>query len=117
LGSTASVIVKQGILKPGMTLVCGSAYCKIRSMMDDKGKPIKEAVPSTPVKLIGWNLAPQAGLMAKAVKNEKEAKEQIEDFEIAEKLRVKQEAEPKAPMDIHSLFANLSNEESFKSFN
>lgn len=110
LGSTASVIVKQGVLKAGMTLVCGASYCRIRSMMDDKGKALKEAVPSTPVKLIGWNTAPQAGLIAKLVKNEKEAKLHIDDFLESEKVKAQQEAAPKAPMDIHQLFASLSDQ-------
>jgi translation initiation factor IF-2 len=78
-GSTASVIVQSGTLKPGMALVCGEHYCRIRQIMDDKGKQVKEAEPSKPVKVIGWSGPPDAGDVFKVVKNERTAKKEAED--------------------------------------
>ena len=42
-GSTASVIIQQGTLKPGTALICGEHYCRVRQLIDDKGEQIKEA--------------------------------------------------------------------------
>jgi len=110
LGSTASVIVNEGTLKPGDFLVCGEAYCRIRSMVDDKGKPIKQALPSTPVKLIGWSMAPEAGLIAHGVKNEKEAKIAIQAYLEDKKQAASLAVSHKAPMDVHALFATLNDQ-------
>jgi translation initiation factor IF-2 len=109
LGCTATVIINEGTLKPGDTLVCGSVYCRVRSMMNEHGKPLKEAPPATPVKIIGWSGVPEAGLAAKGVKNEKEARELAENF--AHEAR--NQGAPvlnKGPVDVASLFAALNNE-------
>ena len=110
LGCTASVIVKEGTLRVGDTLVCGTAFCRVRSMADDKGKPLKEARPSTPLKTIGWSETPEAGLIARVVKNEKEAKVCIEDFIEARKRQAQREAAPKTAMSMESLFASLGDQ-------
>ncbi len=81
-GSTASVIVQQGTLKQGTALICGEHYCRVRQLVDDKGKPIKSAGPSTPVKVIGWSTPPDAGDVFAAVKNEREAKKLAEANEL-----------------------------------
>ncbi len=81
-GSTASVIVQQGTLKPGVSLVCGECYCRVRQLVDDQGKPIKSAGPSKPVKVIGWSSPPDAGDVFKEVKNEREAKKLAEENEL-----------------------------------
>ena len=73
-GATASVIVERGTLKKGDALLCGEAYCKVKSLMDENGKVLKEAPPSTPVKVIGWSEVPSCGRTFTAVKNEKTAK-------------------------------------------
>ena len=73
-GATASVIVERGTLKKGDALLCGEAYCKVKSLMDENGKVLKEAPPSTPVKVIGWSEVPSGGRTFTAVKNEKTAK-------------------------------------------
>jgi translation initiation factor IF-2 len=84
-GSTASVIVQQGTLKAGMSLVCGEHYCRVRQLIDDKGKPIKTAGPSTPVKVVGWSSPADAGDVFKLVKNEREAKKIAGANELARK--------------------------------
>lgn len=73
-GPTASVIVQKGTLKVGDAIVCGNASCKVKAMLDDRGKNLKVAGPSTPVKLIGWSEPPEVGNTFDVVKNEKEAK-------------------------------------------
>lgn len=77
-GPTASVIIQKGTLKPGDVLVCGEHYCKVRTMTDALNQPVKMATPSTPVKLAGWSGAPPAGALALQVKDEREARKQIE---------------------------------------
>jgi translation initiation factor IF-2 len=77
-GATATVIVEKGTLKPGDAIVCGQEYCKVRAMVDDRGEPVKEATPSTPVRLLGWSGAPEAGAKFQVVKNERIAKAEAE---------------------------------------
>ncbi len=84
-GSTASVIVQQGTLKTGLSLVCGEHFCRIRQLIDDKGKPMKSAGPSTPVKVVGWSSPPDAGDVFRLVKNEREAKKIAGANELARK--------------------------------
>lgn len=80
-GSTASVIVQQGILKVGEFLICNGNYCKVKVLLDDKGKNIKKAKPSTPVRVIGWSGPPDSGAVFRSLKNEREAKRQAEENE------------------------------------
>ena len=77
-GAMASLIVKDGTLRQGDTIVAGTTYCRIKSMIDDKGKTIKEATPAMPVKVVGFNEVPNAGDTFTAV-NEKLVKEIIEE--------------------------------------
>ncbi|CAO3616731.1 unnamed protein product [Cunninghamella blakesleeana] len=60
-GNVATVLVKRGILKPGSVVVAGNTWCKVRSMTDHQGKPLKQALPGTPAKVIGWKEVPNAG--------------------------------------------------------
>ena len=60
-GPTASVIVQMGTLKVGEPFICGDYSGKVKSLVDDRGKPIKEAGPATPVKVLGFTGLPNAG--------------------------------------------------------
>jgi len=60
-GPTATVIVQMGTLRIGDPFICGDYGGKVKSLMDDQGKPIKEAGPSTPVKVLGFTGLPNAG--------------------------------------------------------
>src|SRR5881275_82159 len=60
-GPTATVIVQMGTLKIGDPFICGDYSGKVKSLLDDRGKPVKEAVPSTPVKVLGFTGLPNAG--------------------------------------------------------
>ncbi|UMZ73410.1 translation initiation factor IF-2 [Natranaerofaba carboxydovora] len=73
-GPVGTVLVRDGTLKIGDSFVCGNTYGRVRAMVDDEGKKIKEAGPSTPVEIQGLADVPQAGEIFKAVKSEKLAR-------------------------------------------
>ena len=73
-GPTATVIVQMGTLKTGDPFICGVYGGKIKSLMDDRGRPIKEAGPSTPVKVLGFSGLPQAGDEFLVMQSERSAK-------------------------------------------
>lgn len=74
LGAVATLLVQNGTLKVGDGLVLGSIVGRVRTMHDDKGKPIQKALPSTPVVVSGLTGVPAAGDPFEAVKDEKTAK-------------------------------------------
>ncbi len=78
-GPTATVIIDRGTLKAGDSLVCGSVYCKARALIDDNGKKLKSAPPSTPVTIMGWSATPRCGDRFEKVKNDREAKKVAEE--------------------------------------
>jgi translation initiation factor IF-2 len=80
-GATATIIVQKGTLKHGAAIVCGAHYCKVRAMVNDRDEPIKAAPPGTPVRLLGWSGAPDAGAKFHSVKHEREAKAEAEVVE------------------------------------
>lgn len=106
-GSTATVIIQKGTLKPGVALVCGSESCKVRAMVNDQGKQIKSAPPSTPVKVVGWSGAPEAGATLQVVKNEREAK-RIAEENRHEAQKAHNESSEKQPRDLDALFAAIN---------
>ena len=60
-GPVATVLVQNGTLHTGDVFICGAVYGKVRAMFDDKGRPVKEAGPSTPVEVLGLQGIPEAG--------------------------------------------------------
>lgn len=76
-GAVVGLLVEQGMLKPGHFLVAGTAYGKIRTLLDFKGGAIKEAGPSTPVTITGVKDLPQFGDTFTIVKSEKEARNAV----------------------------------------
>jgi len=77
-GSVATVLVQDGTLSVGDPLVAGCAYGKIRAMMDDKGRRVKKAGPSTPVEILGLSEVPSAGDSFYVAENEKQARQVAE---------------------------------------
>lgn len=73
-GSVVSLLIEQGMLKPGHFMVAGTTYGKVRTMLDYAGRTLKEAGPSTPVTVTGFKELPQFGDVFAVVKNEKEAR-------------------------------------------
>ena len=78
-GPMATVLVQKGTLKVGDTIVSGTSTGKIRAMLDDRGKNVKKATPSTPVLILGLSEVPEAGELIYAVKDEKTGRK-IADF-------------------------------------
>lgn len=79
-GPVATVLVQKGVLHVGDPVAAGSCYGKVRAMMDDKGRRVKEAGPSTPVEILGLSDVPNAGEVLVATANEKEARSFAETF-------------------------------------
>lgn len=91
-GTTTTIIVQKGTLKVGSALVCGDKYCKVRSMLNEHGKTVKSAPPSTPVRLLGWSGTPSSGAIFTGAKNEKDARRQAE--ELAQSLKAEADETP-----------------------
>ena len=78
-GPTANIIVQNGTLRLGDYLLCGTCYGKVKALIDSFGKPVKRALPSTPIKVMGLNGVPEAGDKIVTCTNEREAKERAEE--------------------------------------
>ena len=104
-GPVATVLVQKGTLKVGDTIAVGSAYGRVRAMIDDKGRKEKDAGPSQPVEILGLNGVPAAGEIFVATKNEKEARSMAETFINCGKERLL--AETKAKMSLDDLFSQI----------
>ncbi len=74
-GVVTTVLVQKGTLRVGEIVVAGPAYGRVRIMLDDKGQPMKEALPGTPVAILGLSAPPEAGDSFSAVENEKTARD------------------------------------------
>ncbi|MCG4570844.1 translation initiation factor IF-2 [Clostridium cochlearium] len=77
-GPVASLIVQNGTLHSGDSIIVGTTYGRIRAMFDDKGRKIKSAGPSIPVEILGLSEVPSAGDRFYVVKDEKTAREMAE---------------------------------------
>ncbi len=77
-GPIASLIVRDGSLKVGDTIVCGTTLCKVKAMIDENNKQVKVATPSMPVTVLGFNEVPPAGETFTAV-DEKLSKQIVEE--------------------------------------
>jgi translation initiation factor IF-2 len=108
-GAVASVLVREGTLRRGDAIVVGTAYGRLRALLDERGAQLKEATPSTPVQVVGLSAVPDAGDEFVVAKNEREAKE-IADHRVAE-LRRAAGGEAAAPLEAEALFAQLDESE------
>ena len=106
-GSVATILVQKGTLKVGQPVACGSCYGKVRAMIDDKGRRVKEAGPSTPVEILGLNNVPNAGEIFVCTDSEKEAKSFADTF-ISEG-REKMLEETKSRMSLDDLFSQIQS--------
>ena len=115
-GPTATVIVQKGTLKIGDAIHCGSVYCKVKAMIDDQGEQIKQALPSTPVNILGWSGVPESGGIFACSKNEREARREAEDFEqISKEVVIEPEVEGESESEtsgVDALFAAISRSKS-----
>ena len=104
-GPVATVLVQKGTLRIGDPIAAGSAYGKVRAMMDDKGRRVKEAGPSMPVEILGLNDVPNAGEVFVGCGNEKEARSFADTF--ISQSRVKMLEETKSKMSLDDLFNQI----------
>lgn len=74
-GVVATVLVREGTLKKGDILLCGTEYGRVRALFDERGRSVKEAGPSIPVSVLGLSSAPEAGDEAFVVSEERKARE------------------------------------------
>ena len=79
-GAVATVLVQKGTLTVGEPIACGSAYGKVRAMIDDKGRRVKEAGPSMPEEILGLSSVPDAGETFVACDSEKDARNFAETY-------------------------------------
>ncbi|MBV9617677.1 MAG: translation initiation factor IF-2 [Verrucomicrobia bacterium] len=94
-GPTATVIVQMGTLKVGEPFICGDFSGKVKSLVDDKGNPVKEAGPATPVKVLGFTGLPNAGdefLVMESERATKTLSDERLDAKRAQKLGAPQRA-------------------------
>jgi translation initiation factor IF-2 len=80
-GAVASVLVQKGSLDVGDALVAGSTWAKVRAMLDENGRPVKQAGPSKPVQILGWSAVPNAGDDFREVQDEREARHLAQERE------------------------------------
>ena len=74
-GPVATILVQRGTMKQGDIVVAGSQWGRVRALLDDQGKNVREAGPSFPVEVLGFNGAPEAGDRVAVVENEARARE------------------------------------------
>jgi len=106
-GPTATIIVRMGTLKTGQAFICGKWSGKVKSLIDDLGKPIKEAGPSTPCRVVGFAGLPNAGDELVVMENERAA-QQLSDERLDEQRLGKLATPQRATLE--NLFGMLSDE-------
>ena len=104
-GAVATVLVQKGTLKIGQPVAAGSSYGKIRAMIDDQGRRIKVAGPSTPVEILGLNSVPNAGEVFVACDSEKEARSFADTFVSQNKEKLLEETRHRMSLD--DLFSQI----------
>ncbi len=104
-GAVATVLVQKGTLKVGQPVAAGSTFGKVRAMLDDKGRRVKEAGPSTPVEILGLNSVPNAGEVFVVCDSEKEARSFAETFVSQNKEKLLEETRTRMSLD--DLFSQI----------
>jgi translation initiation factor IF-2 len=100
-GAVATVLVREGTLRRGDILLCGSEYGRVRAMFDERGRSVKEAGPSIPVAVLGLTGAPQAGDEAIVVTDERKARE-IAELRMEKQRDTRFAAQNSAKLDMFS---------------
>ena len=104
-GPVATVLVQKGTLHVGDFVSAGASHGKVRAMIDDKGRGVKEAKPSTPVEILGLSDVPSAGEVFIAHENDKTAKSYAETYLAQNKEKMLEET--KAKMSLDDLFNQI----------
>jgi translation initiation factor IF-2 len=98
-GAMATVLIQDGTLRVGDLLVVGEVNGKVRAMLDDKGRQLSEAGPSTPVEVLGLDGVPEAGDTLRAVTDEKAAKALVEHRKEQRKAKSPGTASPRVSLE------------------
>ena len=104
-GPVATILVQKGTLKVGDFISAGASFGKVRAMIDDKGRRVKEATPSTPVEILGLSDVPAAGEVFIAHDSDKTAKSFAETYKAQHKEQML--ADTKARMSLDDLFSQI----------
>ncbi len=104
-GPVATILVQKGTLRVGDSIAAGACSGKVRAMMDDKGRRVKEAGPSTPVEILGLSDVPNAGEILVATETDKEAKNFAATFISENKKSLLEETKTKMSLD--DLFSQI----------
>lgn len=107
IGKVATILVQTGTLRIGDNVVAGISTGKIRAMIDDKGKQVRKAGPSTPVSVTGWDEVPEAGDIIDVVADEKFARELAEE----RKLRLATKGDDSGSVSLNDLFDKIKKGE------
>jgi translation initiation factor IF-2 len=109
-GPVATVLVRRGTLKVGDVFVCGAESGKVRALIDDKGRQIKEAGPSMPVEVLGLSGVPMAGDPLQVVESEARARE-VAEYRQGVML---QKRTTQAPASLESMFSALKSKQAIE---
>jgi len=107
-GVVTTVLVQNGELKRGQIILAGQSYGRVRAMVDDHGKAIQEAGPSTPVEILGLDSAPAAGDDFVILSDERKAREMAEH---RAELESKQRMDRQQAAKLENMFANMGADE------
>jgi translation initiation factor IF-2 len=110
-GPLATVLVREGTLKRGDAIVAGTAYGRVRSLMNERGENIKDAGPATPVQVVGLCEVPEAGEELVVVKNERTASEVAAERVEDQQRSASATQAPTVTMDAEEAFATLGESE------
>jgi translation initiation factor IF-2 len=109
-GPTATVLVRKGTLRVSDVILCGQFYGRVRALINEEGKRLKEAGPSVAVKVLGLNGVPEAGLEFSVVEDEKAARDLAEQRTMEAKALGLEAARGKVTLE--NLFATLQEQQS-----
>ncbi|MDW7650594.1 MAG: translation initiation factor IF-2 [Bacillota bacterium] len=107
-GPVATVLIQDGTLHVGDSIICGTIYGKVRAMVDDKGKRVKKAGPATPVEVLGLNDVPEAGDLLQSVSDDRVAR-QVADKRAEKRREV--ELKKTAKVSLDDLFSQIQEGE------
>jgi translation initiation factor IF-2 len=114
-GPVATVLVQRGTLRPGDIVVAGAEWGRVRALVDDKGAAVKEAAPSVPVEVLGFNGTPEAGDLVAVVENEARARE-VTDYRARQKRERQAARTPGAGRSLAEMMRDLKEGAGRKEF-
>jgi translation initiation factor IF-2 len=111
MGPTASLLVKDGTLQVGDSVLCGLSWGRVKALISDQGKKVRSAGPSTAVKILGLTSVPKAGDEFRVMANDKEAKAVAEELQQEERMRSLEGAAAPKKMSLDDLFGAAAGAE------